>query len=122
MTGTAQPQPSPERSETRQCVVHVVEYSRYPRRAIGDTRRVAYTQDCSDSGLGLDLPEALDPGELLQVSLRDIDGNPSLAGLARVVWCHASVNGRARAGVRLLREEGDRPMRRVRREGSVARA
>ncbi|MEZ4291276.1 MAG: hypothetical protein R3E53_12365 [Myxococcota bacterium] len=67
----------------RERVVHLVEYSRFPRRERGDARRIAYTQDRSDSGLGLDLPEPVSPGELLQVSLRDIDGLHSVDGLAR---------------------------------------
>ena len=95
---------SPERTEPRERVVHLVEYSRFPRRERGDARRIAYTQDRSDSGLGLDLPEPVSPGELLQVSLRDIDGLHSVDGLARVVWCRVVSGGRARADGR--RERG----------------
>ena len=106
---------SPERTEPRERVVHLVEYSRFPRRERGDARRIAYTQDRSDSGLGLDLPEPVSPGELLQVSLRDIDGLHSVDGLARVVWCRVVSGGRARAGLAMLREKGQQPMMRVRR-------
>ena len=103
-----------ERTETRQRVVHVVEYSRYPRRDPGEDQRVAYTQDRSTSGLGLDLPEAVKPGELLRITLRDIDGEIDMDGLARVVWCEGLSSGRARAGLAMLRQRGERPMMRVR--------
>ena len=104
----------PLRLENRERVVHVVEYSHYPRRLATESRRIAYTQDRSDGGLGLDLPERVRPGELLQVTVRDIDGAVSVDGLARVVWCHETEGGRARAGVSILREEGQRRMMRVR--------
>jgi hypothetical protein len=105
------------RSESRQAVVHVVEWSRYPRRSVGEKRNVAYTQDRSDMGLGLDLPESVEPNELLSITLRDIDGKHSIEGLARVIWCRPAEGGRFRAGLALLREEGERPMLRVRRRG-----
>lgn len=102
------------RREHRQRVVHVVEYSRYPRRLADEARRVGYTQNRSPSGLGLDLEERVCPGELLQVTLRDIDGTVAIDGLARVVWCRDADGGRALAGLSILRENGDRPMMRVR--------
>jgi hypothetical protein len=112
---------SPERTEGRQHVVHVVEYNRYPRRDPSEDRRVAYTQDRSPTGMGLDLPEAVAPGELLKVTLHDIDGDIDLEGLARVVWCETLSCGRARAGIAILREEGERPLLRVRRSRAKAR-
>lgn len=112
---------APVRSEVRQRVVHLVEYSRYPRRDPSEDRRVAYTQDRSASGLGLDLPEAIEPGELLRITLRDIDGEVDTDGLARVVWCRPAESGRARAGLAVLREQGERPMMRRRtRTGTPA--
>jgi len=112
----------PLRLESRQRIVHVVEYSHYPRRLAAESRRVAYTQDRSESGLGLDLPERVRPGELLRVTLRDIDGQIDLDGLARVVWCKDTDSGRARAGVAMLREDGQRKMMRVRGRGPIASA
>ena len=102
------------RLENRQRVVHVVEYSHYPRRLASENRCIAYTQDRSETGLGLDLPERVRPGELLQVTVRDIDGEVSVDGLARVVWCQETESGRARAGLSVLRENGQRPLMRVR--------
>lgn len=102
------------RLENRQRVVHVVEYSHYPRRLASENRCIAYTQDRSETGLGLDLPERVRPGELLQVTVRDIDGEVSIDGLARVVWCQETESGRARAGLSVLRENGQRPLMRVR--------
>ncbi len=102
------------RSEPRERTVHVVEYSRYPRRLASEGRRVAYTQDRSKAGLCLDLSERVWPGELLQVTLRDIDGTVAVDGLARVVWCRADDKGGAQAGLCMLRERGEQPMMRVR--------
>ena len=110
----------PLRLESRQSVVHVVEYSRYPRRLASENRRVGYTQDRSETGLGLDLEERVMPGELLHITVRDIDGEVAIDGLARVVWCRENDGGRARAGVAMLRENGERPMMRVRGRDVVA--
>ena len=109
------------RSEPRERTVRVVEYSRYPRRLANEGRHVGYTQDRSASGLGLDLSERVWPGELLQVTLRDIDGTVAVDGLARVVWCREKADGRSEAGVSMLRENGERPMMRVRRGAGQAR-
>jgi hypothetical protein len=123
MIGTAKTEAksSYERAEIRQQVVHVVEYSRYPRRDPGEDRRIAYTQDRSRTGLGLDLPETVHPGELLRITLRDIDGEIDMDGLARVVWCKEKASGRARAGLAMLRESGERPLMRVRGMGQGER-
>jgi hypothetical protein len=110
----------PLRLERRERVVHVVEYSHYPRRLASENRQVAYTQDRSQSGLGLDLPERVRPGELLRVTVRDIDGEASIDGLCRVVWCKDTEGGRARAGVSMLREQGRREMLRVRGRDVIA--
>lgn len=109
------------RAEPRERTVHVVEYSRYPRRLASEGRHVAYTQDRSKSGLGLDLAERVWPGELLQITLRNIDGSISVDGLARVVWCRETKEGRAEAGVSMLRVRGEPPMMRVRRQGAGLR-
>lgn len=113
--------PGSTREEAREPVVYVVEYSRYPRRIAHETRRVAYSQDRSETGLGLDLPEPVDPGELLHVTLRDIDGQVAIDGLARVVWCETGEKGRARAGVAMLRGRGEKPMMRVRKQARAGR-
>lgn len=116
-TGTTETQSLSVRSEPRQAIVHVVEWSRYPRRTVGEKRGVAYTQDRSETGLGLDLPESVRPNELLSITLRDIDGKNSIEGLAKVIWCRPGDGGRYRAGLALLREEGERLLLRVRRRG-----
>ena len=110
----------PLRLESRERVVHIAEYSHYPRRLASENRRIAYTQDRSEGGLGLDLPERVRPGELLQVTVRDIDGDVSVDGLARVVWCQETEGGRARAGLSILREDGQRRMMRVRGRSVVS--
>lgn len=100
------------RAEGRDRVVHVVEYGPFPRRRASETRRVGFTQDCSAHGLGLDLDEPLRRGELLRVTLRDIDGEASRDGLARVVWCRLGDLDRYRAGLALLPDASPRPRRR----------
>ena len=105
----------PTRTEQREPIVQLVEYSRYPRRTAHEQQRVGYTQDRSAAGLGLDLAEPLTAGELLRVTLRDIDGGTALDGLARVVWCRVGNHDRYRAGLAVLRDAGERPMLRVRR-------
>ena len=116
MTLPTQPQNEgiPLRLENRECVVHLVEYSHYPRRLANEKRLTAYTQDRSESGLGLDLPNRVRPGELLRVTLQDIDGHVDVDGLARVVWCKETAGGRARAGLAMVRQDGRRKLMRVR--------
>ncbi len=89
------------------------------RRDPGEAQRVAYTQDRSRTGFGLDLPEGVKPGELLRIRLRDIDGEIDMDALARVVWCKSLSSGRARAGLAMLRESGKRPMMRARAKPSA---
>lgn len=108
------------RSERRDRVVHVVEYTPYPRRRASEASQVGFTQDCSNTGLGLDLSEPLRAGDLLRVTLRDIDGGAALDGLARVVWCRLGDVARYRAGLELLRDGGSRPL--VRRPASSRRS
>jgi len=123
MTLPTQPenQGVPLRLENRECVVHLVEYSHYPRRLANEDRLTAYTQDRSENGLGLDLPNRVRPGELLRITLQDIDGHVDVDGLARVVWCKETAGGRARAGLAMVRQDGRRKMMRV-RGGSVISA
>jgi hypothetical protein len=109
------------RCEPRERTVNLVEYSRYPRRLANEGKRVGYTQDRSATGLGLDLAERVWPGELLQVTLRDIDGTASVDGLARVVWSRDATSGRTLAGLSMLREKGEKPMMRVRHTGANPR-
>ena len=120
-TNAARPALAPEtRTETRDRVVHIVEYSPYPRRRVSEACRVGFTQDCSTTGLGLDLSEPLRAGELLRVTLRDIDGGAAMDGLARVVWCRLGDVARYRAGLVLLRDGSRRPL--VRRPASSRRS
>ena len=108
------------RIEPRDRLVHVVEYSPYPRRRASEGCRVGFTQDCSATGLGLDLSEPLRAGELLRVTLRDIDGGVAMDGLARVVWCRLGDVTRYRAGLVLLRDGSSRPL--VRKPPSTHRS
>jgi hypothetical protein len=98
------------RTEPRDRIVHVVEYSPFPRRRASETCGIGFTQDFSANGLGLDLSEPLRAGDLLRVTLRDIDGGAAMDGLARVVWCRLGDVARYRAGLSLLRDASERPL------------
>ena len=51
----------PLRLESRQRIVHVVEYSHYPRRLAAESRRVAYTQDRSRVASASTFPSGFAP-------------------------------------------------------------
>ncbi|MFO0689436.1 MAG: PilZ domain-containing protein [Myxococcota bacterium] len=114
------------RTEPRDRSVHLVEYSPFPRRRLRETAGIGFTQDCSATGLGLDVAEPLRSGELLRVTLRDIDGGCRMEGLARVVWCRLGDVARYRVGLHLLRDAERRPLRRdagaIRRSAHVRSA
>ena len=90
------------RSEKRQTVVRIVEYSRYPRSARDERRLVAFTRDESPSGLCLTAKHPERKGTLLRVSVRNVDGRSSLEALAEVVWCGARGDGSYWIGLSLL--------------------
>jgi hypothetical protein len=90
------------RTEKRQPVVRIVEYSRYPRTTRGDQRLVAFTRDESKSGLCITTKHSERKGTLLRVSVRNVDGRSSLEALAEVVWCGARGDGSFWIGLSLL--------------------
>ncbi|MBK7949618.1 MAG: PilZ domain-containing protein [Deltaproteobacteria bacterium] len=111
---------SDARTEPRDRVVHIVEFSPFPRRRANERRHIGFTQDCSTTGFGLDLSEPLRSGDLLRVTLRDIDGGAALDGLARVVWCRLGDVARYRAGLVLIRDGARRVL--ARKPASTRRA
>jgi hypothetical protein len=107
------------RTEKRVRVVSVVEYSQYPRARRDQRRKVAYTRDESESGMGLTSEEAEAVGTLLRVANRGLGAAECRDALARVCWCSALPDGRYQMGLSVI-EEGQQRMLSVRRENASA--
>jgi len=108
----------PPRSEKREPVVRIVEYSRYPRIERSERRMVGFTRNQSRSGLCVVASEAEAEGTLLRVALRTVDGGAALDALAHVAWCERREDGRYWIGLALL-ESGGRRLLKVRPPGFV---
>ena len=97
---------SPFRSELRRDEIRIVEYTPFPRVAAGETPRIGFTRDVSESGMciGCDHPEAV--GSLLRVVVRGADGRPDRPCVERVVWCHPTSDGRHWIGLERVGTSG----------------
>lgn len=93
------------RREPRMDVVRIVEYTHFPRTDSNAPPRTAFTRDVSASGMciGADEPEATDA--MLRVTLRGVDGNPSITVVDRVVWCSPTQDGRWWIGLESLTDK-----------------
>lgn len=98
-------QGSPERREPRVDVVRIVEYSPFPRMDAAEAPRLAFTRDLSASGMCIGADEPEQTGDLLRVTLRGVDGQPSVTVVDRVVWCSAARDGRWWIGLESLTEK-----------------
>lgn len=106
------------RAEIREQVVRLVEYAPFPRSSAEQRTRIAFTRDVSRSGLCLGATSAEPVGSLLHVTVRCVDGRPTLETLARVSWCASDDEGRFLVGLQLVGER--RPgMRLVRRASTI---
>lgn len=101
------------RLESRPEVVRLVEYAPFPRVARDAQERIGYTRDENASGMCLGADRAETEGALLRVVVRDVDGQPTLDSIARVVWCKPRDNGRFWIGLALV-ADGRRQMLGVR--------
>lgn len=111
--------PDGMRSETRNPVVRIVEYTPYPRRTRDERRRIGFTRNTSASGMCLAVETPERPGSLLRVVRTDVDGNPSTDALARVAWCEPRGAGRFWVGLAVISDANIRRMLKVRHlEGS----
>ncbi len=110
------------RREPRERIVRMVEYTPFPRVSRDLEKRVAFTRDESRSGmcLGSDRPAEVD--ELLRITVRGVDGRPTLDCLARVMWCTPRPEGRYWFGVALVGEARPRMLKvaHIRRQRRVA--
>lgn len=105
----------PARSELREQVIRLVEYAPFPRSSAEQRTRIAFTRDVSPSGLCLGATSAEPVGSLLHVTVRCVDGRPTLETLARVSWCSCDAEGRFLVGLQLVgeRRPGMRLVRRI---------
>jgi hypothetical protein len=94
--------PGNTRSEQRNPIVRIVEYTPYPRRTRNERRQVGFTRDTSPSGMCLAVETPEKPGALLRVIATDVDGNPSSDDLARVAWCEPRRDGRFWLGLDVM--------------------
>jgi hypothetical protein len=104
--------PSPTaRRETRTAEVRLVEFSAFPRASAAQGKAAGFTRDLSTSGMCLEVDQPQGVGSLLRITLRSIDGRPTLESIARVVWCEPDVSGFA-VGLALLPDPAQiRPVR-----------
>jgi hypothetical protein len=99
------------RRERREQVVRHVEYYPYPRARSDHGLRIGFTRDISASGMcvRVDTPERV--GSLLRVTLREVNGRPTLESIARIVWSAPSIDGGLWIGLSLLEAARPRPIR-----------
>lgn len=84
----------PIRRESRDDVLRIADYRRFPPTGSDPSPGLGFTRDLSDAGicLGVDAPESI--GSLLCVAIRGLDGLAGLGAIHRVVWCSAERDGR----------------------------
>jgi len=101
---SAEPPYARARREERFALVRHVEYTPFPRVAVHQRGRLAFTRDVSASGLCL-RAEAPEPvGSLLRVAVRGVDGRPARVAVARVVWTRPTVDGAHWVGLSIVEE------------------
>lgn len=95
---------SPAR-ESREADVRLVEYCPFPRSTATGGWRLGFALDVSASGMSLEVEPGLRIGSLLRITLRSVDGRPTLDALARVV-SHRVDGGRGIARLRVVGGDG----------------
>lgn len=78
-----------------------MEFSAFPRASASQGKAAGFTRDLSTSGMCLEVDQPQGVGSLLRITLRSIDGRPTLESIARVVWCEPHDGGFA-VGLALL--------------------
>ncbi len=107
-----------ERSEKRDSMIRLAEYSPFPWTNTDQRRNEAVTLNISQTGICLRVDAAVEPGVMLRVVIRDIDGKPYRDTLARVAWCRDEKSGDFVLGLALVAEM-NRGVVRVRRSGQT---
>jgi hypothetical protein len=99
------------RREQREEVVRHVEYYPYPRARSDQCLRIGFTRDLSPSGMCVRVDTSERVGSLLRVTLREVDGRPTLESIARIVWSTPSIDGGLWIGLALVEAGRPRPIR-----------
>ncbi len=84
----------PIRSEPREDVLRIADYTRFPRTVPDPRPGLGFTRDLSDAGICLGVDAAESIGSLLSVAIRGLDGLAGPEAIHRVVWCSAETGGR----------------------------
>lgn len=117
-TGSGAARQCVERAEKRDPMIRLAEYSPFPWTNTDQRRNEAVTLNISQTGICLRVGAAVEPGAMLRVIIRDLDGKPHRDTLARVAWCRDERNGDFVLGLALVAEMG-RSVVRVRRSGQT---
>lgn len=105
--------PRPVRKVQREETVRLVEFAPFPRIQRDQQWRHGFTLDRSSRGLCVRAKDVAPIGSLIRIILRNVDGQPSLDGVARVIWSARGAGGAARMGLEVVAR---RPPQRARRE------
>lgn len=108
---------TPIRRERREQGILIAEYTPFPRHASGQHPRFGFTRDFSRSGMCLGVDAAERVGDLLRVTIRDLDGRSARTSIERVVWCSAERDGRHWLGLERLTEAATADRARAAAEG-----
>ncbi len=99
------------RREPREEVVRHVEYYPYPRARSDQGLRIGFTRDICPSGMCVRVDTTERVGSLLRVTLREVDGRPTLESIARIVWSAPAIDGGLWIGLSLVEAARPRPIR-----------
>jgi len=94
--------PQPIRREPRVDTVRIVQYTRFPRIGPDPARRVGFTRDLSANGLCIGADDPEEPGTMLRVIIREIDGRARRPSIVRVAWCAETGDDRYWIGLEQL--------------------
>ena len=98
------------RSERRESL-RLIDYAPFPRMDLARGRRVGLSLNESDTGLLVATEDRVEPGELLRIVIRGVDGGAVRDIVARVVWCEQADDDSYRMGLAFLRNAGARMLR-----------
>ncbi len=82
--------------------VRIVEYTRFPRSGPDAGPRLAFAREVTANGMCIGCAEPEPVGSVLRVAVRDLEGRPCPARLARVVRCAPAGEGRHWVGLEEL--------------------
>ncbi len=94
--------PQPIRLEPRADTVRIVQYTSFPRVSPDSAQRVGFTRDLSAYGLCIGADDPEEPGTMLRVIVREIDGRATRPSIVRVVWCAETGDDRYWIGLEQL--------------------